>query len=327
MGVEELNHEIRVYQQGLDQVFSELEKVIVGQRKMLERLVLAMLLESHLLLEGVPGLAKTTAVKTLARIVSAKFNRVQFTPDLLPSDIIGTQVYNPKDHIFSVKHGPVFCNILLADEVNRAPAKVQSALLEAMQERQVTIGEQSFPLERPFTVLATQNPIEHEGTYPLPEAQVDRFLFKVLLDYPSADEEMEIVRRMTLEEVIGVRALLGPSQILELQKVIRRIHVDSRIDHYIINVVHATRTPKASGLAAIAPFIQYGASPRASIYLHLAAQGLAFLRGRAYVTPQDIKEIGFDVLRHRILLTYEAEAEGKVSDEILHQIFDHVEVP
>ena len=259
--------------------------------------------------------------------MSAKFSRVQFTPDLLPSDIVGTQIYNPRDAQFSVKHGPVFCNILLADEINRAPAKVQSALLEAMQERQVTIGEATFALPSPFTVLATQNPIEQEGTYPLPEAQMDRFLFKILLDYPSADDELEIIRRIAAPHEAQLQPLLGPSQIMELRRFIRTIHVDSRIDRYIVSLVHATRRPKESGLSTVASFIQLGASPRASINLHLAGQAIAFLRGRAYVTPQDIKEIAPDVMRHRILLTYEAEAEGKTADDLLRVILDHVEVP
>lgn len=319
--------DLEKHSQAILLALSEVRKRVVGQSKMLERLMLAILLDSHVLLEGVPGLAKTTAIKTLAHVLGTRFNRVQFTPDLLPSDIIGTQIYNPADHSFSVKTGPIFCNLLLADEINRAPAKVQSALLEAMQERQVTIGNTTFTLERPFTVLATQNPIEQEGTYALPEAQVDRFLFKVLLDYPTVDEEFEIIQRMTAPTDLPLHTVLHPSDLLTFQACVRHILVDPRIDHYIVRLITATRNPSAAGLADLAPFIQMGASPRASINLHLASQGLALMRGRSYVSPQDIKDLAHDVLRHRVALTYEAEAENKTPDDIVTHILENIEVP
>ncbi len=317
----------KTHQAELVAALAEMHRMVVGQDKMLERLLLAILLDSHVLLEGVPGLAKTTAVKALAQVLSVQFKRIQFTPDLLPSDVIGTQVYDPREQTFFVKKGPLFTHILLADEINRAPAKVQSALLEAMQERQVTIGEETFRLERPFTVLATQNPIEQEGTYPLPEAQMDRFIFKVHLDYPSFDDELQIVGDMHRRGEASLEPLLNAHTILELQNRVREIHIDPRIDRYIVTLVHATRFPAEHKLAKLASWIQLGASPRASLSLHAAAQGLALLRGRTFVTPHDIKELAPDVLRHRILLTYEAEAEGRKPDDIISEILNHIEVP
>jgi MoxR-like ATPase len=280
-----------------------------------------------MLLEGVPGLAKTLAVRTLAQGLRLNFHRIQFTPDLLPADVIGTQIYNPRTGEFSVKKGPVFANLVLADEINRAPAKVQSALLEAMQEKQVTIGDHTYPLDQPFMVLATQNPIEQEGTYPLPEAQVDRFMLKLKITYPNKEEELAILNRMaTVEPDLTVESVLAPEEIFQLRQGIDQIYVDDKIKHYLVDIVHATRKPAEYGLD-ITPYIQYGASPRATIFLTRAAKGQAFLDGRGYVTPQDVKTIGYDVLRHRLIVTYEAEAEEITAENLLQRIFDHLKVP
>jgi MoxR-like ATPase len=306
---------------------TELGKSIIGQRYMLERLMVGLLANGHVLLEGVPGLAKTLAVKSLAAVISTKFQRIQFTPDLLPADLVGTLIYNPRDGTFSVKHGPIFANIILADEINRAPAKVQSALLEAMQEKQVTIGEQTFKLDEPFLVLATQNPIEQEGTYPLPEAQVDRFMLKLKIGYPTKQEERQILdsRAFTKAEV-ELKAVIGPADILRARAVVDQVYVDDKIKNYVVDIVHATRDPKAYKIDA-ADLIEYGASPRATIYLTLAAKAWAFLHGRGYVTPQDVKSVGMDVLRHRVIPTYEAEAEDVTGEDIVKRIFDEVPVP
>ena len=305
----------------------EVGKVIVGQKYLIERLLIGILSNGHVLLEGVPGLAKTMSVVTLAKALQAGFQRIQFTPDLLPADLIGTLIYNPKSGDFTVRKGPIFTNIVLADEINRAPAKVQSALLEAMQERQVTIGDQTFKLDDPFLVLATQNPIEHEGTYPLPEAQVDRFMFKLNITYPDKKEEREIMERMALtKKDFSVNPVISPKDILRLRALVDEIYIDDKIKDYIIDIVFASRDPKAYNLE-LEEFIEYGASPRATIYLTLAAKAHAFIKGRGFVTPQDVKSIGMDVLRHRIIVTYEAEAEEINSEGIIQKIFDNVEVP
>lgn len=306
----------------------ELNQVMVGQKYLTERLVLGLLTGEHVLLEGVPGLAKTTSVKTLAQSVRADFKRIQFTPDLLPADLLGTQIYQPKTGEFDIKKGPLFANIILADEINRAPAKVQSALLEAMQERQITIAGKTFPLGEPFMVIATQNPIEQEGTYPLPEAQIDRFMLKLHIDYPSKEEEKLIMQRMsTNNQPYKVQPVVDPADILKARKVIDEIYIDENLQDYIINLVTATRDPKANQLSSYAGMIQFGASPRASIFLNRAAKAYAFLQQRGYVVPHDIKSIGMDVLRHRIILTYEAEAENVSADDILKSLFDTIEVP
>ena len=305
----------------------EVGKVIVGQKYLIERLLIGILSNGHVLLEGVPGLAKTMSVVTLAKALQAGFQRIQFTPDLLPADLIGTLIYNPKSGDFTVRKGPIFTNIVLADEINRAPAKVQSALLEAMQERQVTIGDQTFKLDDPFLVLATQNPIEHEGTYPLPEAQVDRFMFKLNITYPDKKEEREIMERMAItKKDFHVNPVISPKDILRLRALVDEIYIDDKIKDYIIDIVFASRDPKAYNLE-LEEFIEYGASPRATIYLTLAAKAHAFIKGRGFVTPQDVKSIGMDVLRHRIIVTYEAEAEEINSEGIIQKIFDNVEVP
>ncbi len=305
----------------------EVGKVIVGQKYLIERLLIGILSNGHVLLEGVPGLAKTMSVVTLAKAMQAGFQRIQFTPDLLPADLIGTLIYNPKNGDFTVRKGPIFTNIVLADEINRAPAKVQSALLEAMQDRQVTIGDQTFKLEDPFLVLATQNPIEHEGTYPLPEAQVDRFMFKLNITYPDKKEEREILDRMALtKRDFTVNPVISPKDILRLRAIVDEIYIDDKIKDYIIDIIFASRDPKAYKLE-LDEFIEYGASPRATIYLALAAKAHAFIKGRGFVTPQDVKSIGMDVLRHRIIITYEAEAEEINAEAIVQKIFDTVEVP
>ena len=304
----------------------EIGKIMVGQYYLIERLLIGILANGHILVEGVPGLAKTTAVKTLAQAINTSFQRIQFTPDLLPADIIGTQIYLPKSGDFTVKKGPIFSNIILADEINRAPAKVQSALLEAMQERQVTIGEKTFKLEEPFLVMATQNPIEQEGTYPLPEAQVDRFMLKLRVTYPTKGEEKEIMQRIAQRTSIEINHIINPKEIMESRGVVDQIYIDDKLQDYIVDVIFATREPKAYKID-VEGMIAYGASPRASIYLNQAAKAYAFLQGRGYVTPQDIKSVGLDVLRHRVLLTYEAEAEELTSDDIVMKIFDNVEVP
>jgi len=311
----------------VEKLFSQISNVIVGQRYMVERLLIGILADGHVLLEGVPGLAKTMCVKTLSDAVDTNFHRIQFTPDLLPADLIGTMIYNPQKAEFSVRKGPIFSNFILADEINRAPAKVQSALLEAMQERQVTIGDHTYKLDEPFLVLATQNPIEQEGTYPLPEAQVDRFMLKLKITYPSPAEERLIMDRMTIGQEIKVAKVISPDDILRARKVVTDIYIDDKVKEYILNIVFATREPEKYGLAEIKDWIAYGASPRATIYLNLAAKAHAFLRGRGYITPEDIKAIGPDVLRHRIIVTYEAEAEEKTSDDIVQKIFDTIEVP
>jgi MoxR-like ATPase len=305
----------------------QMRQVIVGQQYLVERLLMGVLADGHILIEGVPGLAKTLSVNTLAQAIQARFQRIQFTPDLLPADLIGTMIYNPQTSEVTVKKGPVFANIILADEINRAPAKVQSALLEAMQERQVTIGETTFPLEQPFLVLATQNPIEQEGTYPLPEAQVDRFMMMLKISYPTPAEEREIMDRNTGAAAPPVQPVITPADIIKARAVVRSVYIDDKVKEYIVNLVFASREPDKYGLAGIRNMIAFGASPRATIYLNLAAKTHAFVRGRGYVTPEDIKAIGHDILRHRILITYEAEAEDVTSDDIVTKIFDAVEVP
>ncbi len=324
--IQEITREVEQLSHITRSITGEARKVIVGQDYLIERLLIGLLANGHILVEGVPGLAKTTAVKTLSAAVKTQFHRIQFTPDLLPADLIGTQIYEPKSGEFTIKKGPVFANIILADEINRAPAKVQSALLEAMQERQVTIGDNTFALGEPFLVMATQNPIEQEGTYPLPEAQVDRFMLKLKINYPNKAEEKEIIKRITGREHIGIDPAADPAEILKARAVVDNIYIDEKILDYIVEVVFATREPKVFGID-IDELIQYGASPRASIYLSQAAKAYAFLQGRGYVIPQDVKTIGFDVLRHRILLSYEAEAEDLTTDDIIAKIFENVEVP
>jgi MoxR-like ATPase len=309
------------------ELMDELGRVIVGQRPMLERLLIGLLADGHVLLEGVPGLAKTLAVRTLAATIAAGFHRIQFTPDLLPADLVGTMIYNQRSGDFAVQKGPVFTNLLLADEINRAPAKVQSALLEAMQEKQVTIGGQTFPLPELFLVLATQNPIEHEGTYPLPEAQVDRFMFKLVVTYPERRDEREVLDRMTAGPEPEARPVLEPERILRARRLVQAVYADDRIKEYVLDLVAATRRPGEAGLAELAPLIEFGASPRAAIFLLRAAKAHAFLGGRAYVTPDDIKGLGLDILRHRVILTYRADADGVGPDELLRRIFEAVPVP
>ncbi len=311
----------------LSSLINEMGKVIVGQKHLIERLLIGILANGHILLEGVPGLAKTLSVMTMAKAMKIKYQRIQFTPDLLPADLIGTLIYNPRSGEFTTKKGPLFSNIILADEINRAPAKVQSALLESMQERQVTIGDKTFKLDDPFLVLATQNPIEQEGTYPLPEAQVDRFMLKLNIDYPSKSEEREILERMAVTETnIKVNAVISPGDIKRLRSVVDQIYIDDKIKDYIVDLVIATREPGKYNLD-LDEFIEYGASPRATIYLTIASKAYAFLKGRGYVTPQDVKSIGMDVLRHRVILTYEAEAEEMTSEKVIQNIFDNIEVP
>ncbi len=324
--VQEITDQVKELEPMVQDVFSEIGKVIIGQRRMIERLLIGILADGHILLEGVPGLAKTTTVKCLAKTIRTGFQRIQFTPDLLPADLIGTQIYRPRDGEFVVKKGPIFSNIILADEINRAPAKAQSALLEAMQEKQVTIGEETFRLEEPFMVLATQNPIEQEGTYPLPEAQVDRFMLKLLVDYPSREEELAIMNQQARRERPEVQPVLTPEDILKAREVVDGIYVDEKIQGYIVDIVTATRDPKAYGLD-MENLLQYGASPRASIYLNQAAKAYAFLQGRGYVTPQDVKTMAPDVLRHRIILSYEAEAEEMTPDDAIGRFLEHIEVP
>ncbi len=304
-----------------------MNQTIVGQKHLVESLVISLLANGHVLLEGVPGLAKTLAIKSLAELIDAKYSRIQFTPDLLPADVIGTMVYSVKNETFQVKKGPIFANFVLADEINRAPAKVQSALLEAMQERQVTIGDKTFPLDKPFLVMATQNPIEQEGTYPLPEAQVDRFLMKVIIGYPSREEEREIIRRNITGAMNHINALLKPEDIIDAQKVVEQIYVDEKIERYIVDIVFATRYPSEFGLDDLTGIIAFGASPRASISLARAARAYAFIHGRGYVVPEDVIAVCHDVLRHRIGVTYEAEANNISTDEIITEILDKVQVP
>lgn len=323
-----LNERIEQESAFVDLLTMELSKALIGQKQMANRLLIGLLTKGHILLEGVPGLAKTLAIKSLAAAITAKFSRIQFTPDLLPADVIGTMIYNPLEHNFEVRHGPVFANFVLADEINRAPAKVQSALLEAMQERQVTIGENTYILEEPFLVLATQNPIEQEGTYPLPEAQVDRFLLKVVISYPEKEEERRIIRQnLNPEGSPVIRPVVGKEEILRAQKLVREVYMDEKIEQYILDIVFATRNPSAYKLGKLKPLISFGGSPRASINLALAGKAYAFLKRRGYVIPEDIRAICHDVLRHRIGLTYEAEAENVSTTEIINEILNVVEVP
>ncbi|MBW2616123.1 MAG: MoxR family ATPase [Deltaproteobacteria bacterium] len=326
MDIQEITESVEKESVVLRQIMAEIEKVVVGQRNLMERMLIGLLCDGHLLLEGLPGLAKTTAVKTLASTIRTTFQRIQFTPDLLPADILGTQVYRPDTATFEIKKGPIFHNIILADEINRAPAKVQSALLEAMQEKQVTIGGETFLLDSPFLVLATQNPIEQEGTYPLPEAQIDRFMLKIRVNYPTAVEEKEIMERVNRGVFENVSGVVDVSRIESATQVMRSIHMEEKITDYIVNISRATRNPEEFGLD-LGPMISYGASPRASIWLGQAARAHAFLNGRGYVTPQDVKSMAPDVLRHRIILSYEAEAEGKVTDDLISILLERIEVP
>ncbi|MDE7379234.1 MAG: MoxR family ATPase [Paraprevotella sp.] len=325
--IRELNERIERQSAFVTNLMTGMDQVIVGQKHLVESLLIGLLSDGHVLLEGVPGLAKTLAIKTLSELIEADFSRIQFTPDLLPADVIGTMVYSPKEENFQVKKGPVFANFVLADEINRAPAKVQSALLEAMQERQVTIGKETFVLPRPFLVMATQNPIEQEGTYPLPEAQVDRFMLKVIIDYPKPEEEKRIIRQNIKGDKTEVRPLLSTRDILEARDIVRQVYVDEKIEQYIVDIVFATRFPEKYGLDDIKNYIEFGGSPRASINLALAARAYAFIKRRGYVIPEDVRAVAHDVLRHRIGLTYEAEASNVSSDEIVSKILNKVEVP
>ena len=325
--IRELNDLIQKESAFVDLVTMEISKNIVGQKYMVERLLLALLANGHILLEGVPGLAKTLAIRSLASTMHGKFSRIQFTPDLLPADLVGTMIYNQADHKFVVRKGPVFANFVLADEINRAPAKVQSALLEAMQEKQVTIGDETFTLDKPFLVLATQNPIEQEGTYPLPEAQVDRFMLKVVVSYPTLEDEREILRQNVNRVAQDIKQVVSPEQILSAREVVRQVYMDEKIEKYILDIVFATRNPEKYGMGNLKPLINYGGSPRATISLASAAKAYAFLKHRGYVIPEDIKAICYDVMRHRIGLTYEAEAENVTSEEIISEILNNVEVP
>ncbi|MBD5226073.1 MAG: AAA domain-containing protein [Bacteroidales bacterium] len=327
VNIRELNDLVASKNDFVNLITRGMDQTIVGQKHLVESLLIALLSNGHVLLEGVPGLAKTLAIKTLAQLIDAKYSRIQFTPDLLPADVIGTMVYSVKSEQFQVKKGPVFANFVLADEINRAPAKVQSALLEAMQERQVTIGDNTFALDEPFLVMATQNPIEQEGTYPLPEAQVDRFLLKVVIGYPSRDEERLIIRQNITNEKKRIVPLLKPHEIIEAQKVVEQIYIDEKIERYIVDIVFATRFPADYGLKDLGSIIAFGASPRASISLARAARSYAFLHQRGYVIPEDVRAVCHDVLRHRVGLTYEAEANNITSDEIISEILDKVEVP
>ena len=325
--LESIKSRIEEMAPALRSIEEQIGRVIVGQKEMVRKLLVGLLADGHVLLEGVPGLAKTLAVRSLAGAIRARFSRLQFTPDLLPADLTGTMVYNPRSGDFTVHKGPVFANIVLADEINRAPAKVQSALLEAMQERQVTLGQTTYPLEEPFLVLATQNPIEQEGTYPLPEAQVDRFMLKLRVVYPGVEEEKEILSRMTGDAIPQVEPVLSPEEILSGRRLVRHVYMDEKVRDYIVQIVMASRDPKAAGLSKIGPFISYGASPRGSVQLALAAKAHAFLNCRPYIVPEDVKAVAHDVLRHRILTTYEAEAEEITSDDLVQSILDHVVVP
>jgi len=324
--VPEITEKVKEKSKFVKKLMDEIGRVIVGQQYMIERLLLGLLANGHILVEGVPGLAKTTTVKILSQAINTKFQRIQFTPDLLPADLLGTQIYLPKEGSFTIKKGPVFSNIILADEINRAPAKVQSALLEAMQERQVTLADQTFKLEEPFLVMATQNPIEQEGTYPLPEAQIDRFMLKLNITYPNKAEEKEIMKRISSLSEVKTDVVVEPAEILEARKIVEEIYIDEKIQDYIVDIVFATRNPSQYGLN-IGTLIQYGASPRASIYLNQAARAFAFIQGRGYVTPQDVKLICPDILRHRIILSYEAEAEDLTTDNIIKTILEKIEVP
>lgn len=325
--IKALNEKIQKESTFVDLLTMEMGKIIVGQKYMVERLLIGLLSNGHILLEGVPGLAKTLAIKTLAAAIDAKFQRIQFTPDLLPADLIGTMIYNQRKEEFTVRKGPIFANFILADEINRAPAKVQSALLESMQERQVTIGEATFKLEEPFLVLATQNPIEQEGTYPLPEAQVDRFMLKIKISYPNRDEERLIMRQNITDSLPKLKAVVNPSDILNARSVIQEVYMDEKIEKYILDIVFATRQPKDFKLDKLTQLISYGGSPRASIYLALASKSYAFIKRRGYVIPEDVRAVCHDVLRHRIAITYEAEAENINSEDIVNEILNTVEVP
>ena len=327
VNIKELNERIKKESEFVDLITLEIQKVIVGQKNLVERLLIGLLSDGHMLLEGVPGLAKTLAITTLSQTIDARFSRIQFTPDLLPADLIGTMIYSQKKEEFIVKKGPVFANLILADEINRSPAKVQSALLEAMQEKQVTIGEDTYPLERPFLVMATQNPIEQEGTYPLPEAQVDRFMMKVVITYPSRDEERLIVRENLAREFPYASRILGPADIMKAREIVKEVYLDEKIENYILDIVFATRNPDQAGLAQFVPLIQYGASPRASINLAKAAKAYAFIKRRGYVVPEDVRVVCHDIMRHRIGLTYEAEAENITTENIISEILNNVEVP
>jgi MoxR-like ATPase len=327
VSIRELNTQVQHEAIFVQALLSEINKVMVGQEALVERVLIGLLADGHILLEGVPGLAKTLLIKTTSDAIQADFSRIQFTPDLLPADLTGTQVYNPQSGAFTVHKGPIFANLVLADEINRAPAKVQSALLEAMQERQVTIGDETFPMEKLFLVMATQNPIEQEGTYPLPEAQVDRFMLKVKVDYPNREEERLIIDRMTGATIPQANAVVAPEDILRAREMVRQIYVDDKIKEYVLDLVLTTREPAAHGLPELTPLIEFGASPRASINLITASRAHAFLKGRGFVTPEDIKQIAPDVLRHRIITSYEAEAENITSDHIIRRILDHTDVP
>jgi MoxR-like ATPase len=322
-----LNESIKKESQFVDRMMKEVSKVVVGQREMLEGILMGLLTGGHVLLEGVPGLAKTLTISSIAKSISLGFQRVQFTPDLLPTDLIGTMIFNPKSGEFTVKQGPIFTNIVLADEINRAPAKVQSALLEAMAEKQVTIGDTTYALEKPFLVLATQNPLEQEGTYPLPEAQMDRFMFKIVVVYPKRAEEMEILNRMATDKVQQIETIISKEDLLRARETADMIYVDEKIKNYIVEIVMSTREPKEHGLSQLIPLIQVGASPRATISLTRASKAHAFIRGRGYVTADDVKSIAYHVLRHRLILTYEAEAENMNTDNVIKEILNHIEVP
>ncbi|MBT3169501.1 MAG: MoxR family ATPase [Candidatus Cloacimonetes bacterium] len=328
MTIEQINQKVMEKSQVIDKINAEVNKVVVGQQYMMKRIMVGLLADGHILLEGVPGLAKTLAVSTISKTIDSTFKRLQFTPDLLPADLIGTMIYSQKTHEFSVKKGPLFANFILADEINRAPAKVQSALLEAMQERQVTISDTTYKLPKPFLVMATQNPLEQEGTYPLPEAQVDRFMLKLLIDYPTREEEKMILDRMIKNEEIPIEKVISPTEIIELRNIVKEIYMEEKIKDYILDLVFATRNPENfKNLKDLANLIECGASPRATIYLAQAAKAHAFLDHRGYVTPDDIKAIGKDILRHRLILTYEAEAEQITQEEIVNRLFDEIEVP
>ncbi len=325
--IKELNERIEKQSAFVDALTMGMDRVIVGQKHLVESLLIGLLADGHILLEGLPGLAKTRAIKTLSELIDANFSRIQFTPDLLPADVLGTMIYSQKEEKFSIKKGPIFANLILADEINRAPAKVQSALLEAMQERQVTIGEKTYPLETPFLVMATQNPIEQEGTYPLPEAQVDRFMLKVLINYPRKEEEKRIVRQHLQGAQDKMAPVITPQDIMKAREVVREVYIDEKIERYIVDIVFATRFPQDYGLDNLKEMIAFGASPRASINLALAAQAYAFIKRRGYVIPEDVRAICYDVLRHRIGLSYEAEANNMTSEEIITEILNTVEVP
>jgi MoxR-like ATPase len=325
--IRELNEKIEKQSYFVDSLIMGMDKVIVGQKHLVESLLIGLLSDGHILLEGVPGLAKTLAIKTLSDLIKGEFNRIQFTPDLLPADVIGTMIYSQKKEEFSIRKGPVFANLILADEINRAPAKVQSALLEAMQERQVTIGDKTYKLPQPFLVMATQNPIEQEGTYPLPEAQVDRFMLKVVINYPKKEEEKLIIRQNLKKDKPEVTPILSPQEIIEARDVVRQVYIDEKIEKYIVDIVFATRFPVEYGLDSLKDMIAFGASPRASINLALAARAYAFIKRRGYVIPEDVRAVCYDVLRHRIGLSYEAEANNLTSDEIITEILNSVEVP